>query len=740
MSLLASFNLRRFLLTLVLVYAAVAGLQTVADFDLGWQMAAAQHPFSSIDTLSYTVPGANWIYPSLSGWLFRGVFHAGGYAAVSWFCEATLLVTVLIVAWNSEPAVLVLLLAAMPALARQMIPRSGLFTVVLAAAFARLLLDHLRGRRRPLWLLPVLMFFWVNLHPGFIAGLGLMLGYLAAECVEWFRGSAPMGDVRLRVRRAAPWVTAALVATLLNPWGVRMYGAVAEQEHPAPLQASVVRELVPLYRDFSRNSLRLLDPFNAIWCMLAISAVAVVLLAWQRRMGLALFLALAAAVCVFSGRSQGVFLSVTCLLAGDALEPALRATRVKKLAGVPALRGVALCALLLLVAFRCADIVRDRTSVREGQISLFGAGVSWWLPQQAAAFVEEKHLPTELFASFNLSSYAVGRLGPRYRDFADGRYFPFGDRLVGEQLRLAAEPLDNEAWTEAAAKYQIRTVILPLSRFFAINAIPLRDDCASRHWTPVYLDTAAIVFVRNDALPPATLAGLQIDCRRQPLMTDAGGSRMEHYQRLANAAVIEFVLGRNQEAQQAVDEAFTITRDDYSLQLVEGQLQSERNDFVGAEVSLRRSQALHPSDASWYQLGLLWMRQQRYPEAVSAFRDALAQEDRPLFVVEWSLARAEVFNGEYESALRTLDDAARLLPETADRAAGRADIADVQAVAYSQMLNWNAAIAAEEEGVRQTPEVARRWQILAALYETAGRMNQAEWARQKASALGHRGP
>jgi hypothetical protein len=739
MPLLASSTLKRFLLTLALVYAAVAGLQTVADFDLGWQMAAAQHPFSSVDTLSYTVPGVTWIYPSLSGLFFRAVFHTGGYAAVSWFCEGALVATVLIVAWNSEPAVLVLLLAAIPALARQMIPRSGLFTVVLAAAFARLLLDHLRGRRRPLWLLPVLMFFWVNLHPGFIAGLGLMLGYLAAECVEWFHGSA-REDIRLRVRQAAPWMTAALLATLLNPWGVRMYGAVAAQEHPAPWQTSVVLELVPLYRDFSRNSLRLLDPFNAIWCMLAISAVAVVLLVWQRRMGLALFLTLATAVCVFSRRSQGVFLPVACLLAGDALERVFLATRVKKLSGVPALRRVALCALSLLFAVRCADIVRDRTSVREGQITLFGAGASWWLPQQAAAFVEEKHLPTELFASFNLSSYAVGRLGPRYRDFADGRYFPFGDRLIGEQLRLAGEPLDSEAWREAAAKYQIRTVILPLSRFFAIDGIPLRDDCASLHWTPVYLDTAAIVFVRNDALPPATLAGLRIDCRVQPLMTDAGGSRMEHYQRLANAAVIEFLLGRNREAQQALDGTFAITRDDYSLQLLEGQLQWDRNDLVGAEASLRRSLALHSSDAAWYQLGLLWMVQQRYPEAVRAFRNALAQEDLPLFPVEWSLARAEVLSGEYESALRTLDDAARLLPATADGAAGRADVADVQAVANSQMMNWNAAIAAGEQAVRQTPKVARRWQILAALYEAAGQTDRAAWARQKASALGHSGP
>ncbi len=64
--------------------------------------------------------------------------------------------------------------------------------------------------------------------------------------------------------------------------------------------------------------------------------------------------------------------------------------------------------------------------------------------------MEEKHLPTELFSTFNLSSYLTWRLGPHYRDFADGRYFPFGRPDCFGQLRLASLPLDSDAWSQAA--------------------------------------------------------------------------------------------------------------------------------------------------------------------------------------------------------------------------------------------------------------------------------------------------
>ena len=726
------------LLLLLFLYATIAGLRTVADFDLGWQMANSNHPLSSVDTLSYTVPGAPWIYPSLSGLIFRGLFGMGGYAAISLFCDAALLITVAILVFRSQTAVLVLLLVAMPALAQQMLPRSGLFTVVLAAATARLLLAYKSGSSRRLWLLPVIMVLWVNLHQGSIAGLALMLGYLVSEATDFLLVRDERPEILRRIRDAAPWMFASVLATFINPWGWRMYGAVAAQEHPSVFQAGVIRELNPLYRDLSSATLNPFDSLSAIWWMLVLAAVSLPFLIRQRRAGLAVFLSIGVVACLVSSRSQGVFLSLACLIAGDAFANAYglfqRITQTNRWKALP--WGVALAALIL-VTVRCVNIVSDRSYLHEDQITVFGRGASWWLPEQAAAFIEQHHLPTELFASFNLSSYVVGRLGPHYRDFADGRYLPFGDRIVAEQLHLAALPLDSDEWSKAADTWHIRSIILPLARFYGIQSVPLREDCASHYWTPVYLDTTAVVFVRNNALQPERLDALRIDCQRQSLMSSIQHSRIGEYQQLANAAVILFVLGRNQEAQQALERAQSLFQGDDSLVLLDGELQASRNDLSAAEQSFHHALALHPSDAAWYQLGLVNARQREYPQAVHAFRRALSLQDQPSVLVEASLARAELLAGEEKAALRTVSDASRLLPDTPDRAADRAELADLEAAAWIRLSNWASAISAERRAVQQTPNVAGRWQVLAAMYAATGQEDQAARARDRADSLAH---
>ena len=534
-------SIRLALLILVMLYGTVAGLRTVADFDLGWQMADARNLLSSHDMLSYTMPGAQWVYPPLAGILFRQLFHIDGYAAISWFCALALIATLAIVALRSGIATLLILLVSVPALADQMIPRSGLFTVLMAAAYSQLLLSHYWAKEsKRLWLLPVLMVFWVNLHTGFIAGLGLMLAYIAAELVDCLRISERKQALR-KLKQASPWIAAALICTLGNPWGFRMYEVIAAQEKISELQSTVILELAPLYREFSWTDFHPFAPLNAIWLVLAISVIALVLLFRQRRVGLALFLTLAILICLSSARTQGVFLPIACLVAGHTLEVEAQLLRP---CAAPSVRSmicqVVAAGALVFVVWRCVDVVTDRTFIQQEQIVLYGAGASWWLPQKAAAFVEQKHLPTELFSTFNLSSYLTWRLGPHYRDFADGRYLPFGDRIVAEQLRLTSLPLDSDAWKQAAARYHIRTVILPLSRFFGIESIPLRDDCESHDWAPVYFDATSIVFVRKDALPQTELANFRVQCQKQQLIVNEDlskdrRSRIEHYQMLANA-------------------------------------------------------------------------------------------------------------------------------------------------------------------------------------------------------------
>ena len=212
---------------------------------------------------------------------------------------------------------------------------------------------------------------------------------------------------------------------------------------------------------------------------------------------------------------------------------------------------------------------------------------------------------------------------------------------------------------------------------------------------------------------------------------------MEHYQQLANAAVLYFLLGRNEESQQALASASQIAKDDRSLVLLNGQLQASRGEFDAAEESFRSSLKMYESDAAWYQLGLLYANQRRYSEAIHSFQSALRLAAQPEFSVELSLAKAEVLNGQANTALQTLQEAAQVLP---DSGPAKADLYDAEAATYSQLSNWPAAVAAAEKAVQETPAIAGRWKILAAMYAATGRQDRALKAQEKAESLASQTP
>ena len=86
--------------------------------------------------------------------------------------------TVAVMFRRNSLATSALAVVAVPLIANRTQPRAEMFTTVLFAAFLALLWRHYRTGRSPLWLLPVLMLLWANLHLGFISGLVLAGGLL----------------------------------------------------------------------------------------------------------------------------------------------------------------------------------------------------------------------------------------------------------------------------------------------------------------------------------------------------------------------------------------------------------------------------------------------------------------------------------------------------------------------------------------------------------------------------------
>jgi hypothetical protein len=184
----------------------------------------------SSDPFSYTCTGCAWVsFEYLAHILLWQAYHLGGPVGliglkclVGGLCAYALFLAVR--ATTDDPFVWVpVFLLAISIVARYFLFRPQLFTFAFFAIYIAVLLSYLLGRSNRLWLLPIVMLAWANVHGGFLAGLGalcLALALLICRNVNRF------GFDR-RLFRDAAHLTLALVAsglvTLVNPQGWRLW-------------------------------------------------------------------------------------------------------------------------------------------------------------------------------------------------------------------------------------------------------------------------------------------------------------------------------------------------------------------------------------------------------------------------------------------------------------------------------------------------------------------------------------
>ena len=280
----------------VIGYAFLAGTRSLSEYDLGWLLATGrwivQHrQILSTDVFSYTAQGQPWIYPIDSSLILYGAYALGGYALLSWLGAAACAAATGLLLRRGSLIHALLAVLAVPLIAIRTRPRADMFTVVLFAAFLALLWRYHRTGRARLWLLPLVMAAWVNLHLGFVAGLALIVGYLLAEALEmvWSGGrDAPVA----RLRQCWPWLIATFGATLVNPWGWEIYGALLRQEGAMAAQLQWIPEWgsVPLNWTMLTN-LSLRAPGGSFYLMLLIAAATVLVAVLRKQLGAAIFLA-----------------------------------------------------------------------------------------------------------------------------------------------------------------------------------------------------------------------------------------------------------------------------------------------------------------------------------------------------------------------------------------------------------------------------------------------------------------
>lgn len=758
---------------IAVAYALLAGLHTLQDFDLGWQLATGRwvlqhrHIFST-DVFSYTASGQPWIYPVLSGIVFYLIFLVGGYSLLSWMGAMACAATVALLLRRARAIGCALAVVAVPLIANRTQPRAEMFTPILFAAFLNLLWRHYRTGRSRLWLLPVLMVGWVNLHLGFVAGLAICAAYLLLEVLD-----LPYADKRTpalaRLRRAWPWLALTGAATLVNPWGPFIYVALRRQESAQSLHTSWIVEWGSVRPSWAslQQALDWRDPQSGFWWLISTVVVSACVAIWQRRWGAAVLLLASVYLTIQHVRLQALFACIAVGVGGAILdEPILgelifdelgnahepqegsQVSPVGRRAQFLTTAGLLLTITVAgLAAVRSWDLISNRFYLRSTELSLFGTGLSWWFPERAVEFLRREQLPGTVFNTYSLGGYITWRLFPDYQDYIDSRALPFGSQLFFRAYDLSVEPPDSPAWQQEAEARGINTILVPLARYDGMTLFPqLHSFCRSKSWRPVYMDEVSAIFVRRTPQTASLIDRLQVDCEKLPLdlpsdlsAARSSRTRAELFNSLANAGGVFYSLERYPEALASLDRAQSIFADNASTHFLRALVLEQTGRPAEAETEFRTSLHLDPNDETWFDFGLFYMTQKRYAEAAGIFRQSAESSSRP-HEMWMMLGQADLQLHQPQPALAAFDKAEDSSPfGTQGEALGASFtslIATGRAKAWYQLGDVTQAVSFQEEAVKLAPGDAKLWLGLADLYDAQGRTTLAAQARLRARTAG----
>jgi hypothetical protein len=457
------------------------------DIDFWWhlrtgQLIAESHSVPRVDPFSFTAAGRPWVAHE---WLWElGLFRLyglGGY-------RAAVLLSALIV--TLAYAVLYRLLRHLGAnelaaaglviwAAFLGLPNLGVrpreFTALFFAVFLDRLYRERAGESRLLWLLPVLMALWANLHGGFVFGLGLLGLFTLSETVAWLAG-----------RRAAPrrlWAVtlAAVLATALSPLGPRLL-------------------LYPLdyYLGGQNPSFRIVTEFaspdfhQAMNLVFAAGLIALMILPSTKERGSgtdSLLVAVFALQALVSARQVTLCALVLPPVLVRRAVPRFRFVRALAPARLP--RTVSLVNLALLAGTLAGAIffVSRATALQLGREPRTDG-----LPVAGARFIQENHLPDPVLNHQPWGGYLIHAWYPERRVFIDGRIDMYGAAVVDDYVQAVnATP----QWADVLDRYGIQTVLIP--RDSALAAV-LRVD---PHWQRLFQGAVEEVFGRTSGAPTA---------------------------------------------------------------------------------------------------------------------------------------------------------------------------------------------------------------------------------------------
>jgi hypothetical protein len=208
--------------------------QSIADPDIWWhlkdaQILVQQHHWVRVDQFSYTVAGTPWVNSEwLSELVFYGLWKLHGVTALFFgyvVIVEMMMIGVLALAYRASESIKASALAAGWAVVLAVVnfgPRTILLGWACLLALMFVLWKLMKDGDAPLWAVPLIFLFWVNLHGSWLIGLIVFGIVVGSGFVEGTWGKVVAQKWTPAVRRRLLITACAIVPVLfVNPYGYK---------------------------------------------------------------------------------------------------------------------------------------------------------------------------------------------------------------------------------------------------------------------------------------------------------------------------------------------------------------------------------------------------------------------------------------------------------------------------------------------------------------------------------------
>jgi hypothetical protein len=470
-----------------LLFALAARFPT--DTDTWWHLRSAEYTLQNgiiySDPFSFTKAGEPWINHSWGAqivlygfWLIAGNLGLSVFMALlatlgMWYVYRVSVGSVYLRAFT------VVIGAATAAVFWS--PRPQMFSFLLSAVLLYLLHLHRREGLDRLWLIPVLMAIWGNLHAGFSIGFILLGGSIAGAILS--RLLTPSAEAVLswaQIRKLVFVTIVSVVAIVINPYGLQMLAV--------PFQTVGIGALQNFIQEWNSPDFHGRETWPFILLMLGtLGAVG----AGSKRLDWTDFLLFSgtAFMALLAGRNIALFAVVATPILTRHLDSLLtdRGWIIKPVQRVTPrmvrLNLILVSVILLACVLKVLTVLEPKT-LREAQ--------ALTLPLDVTDHLRASNLSGPMFNSYNWGGYFMFAW-PQEKVFVDGRTDLYGDQFLTNAYLATATGADG--WRDTLDRYGIRLVVVEAGSGLA------RALAVEPGWRLDYggegLD--AVVFVRETA-------------------------------------------------------------------------------------------------------------------------------------------------------------------------------------------------------------------------------------------------